>query len=87
MAPNSCLFENFMFDQFSTEDILLHENSDPDKQFYNNSSNFYDTPYFSPNETKGFLKQSKNDNFSILNVRSLNKNTESCEYYFPELYI
>ena len=31
MAPNSCLFENFMFDPFSTEDILLDENSDPDK--------------------------------------------------------
>ena len=31
MAPNSCLFENFMFDPFSIEDILLDENSDPDK--------------------------------------------------------
>ena len=57
MAPNSCLLENFLFDPFSTEDILLDDNSDRDKQFYNDSGNFYDTPYFSPNEANDVLKK------------------------------
>ena len=59
MVPNSCLLENFLFDLFSTEDILLDDNSDPDKQFYNDSGNFYDTPYSKPNEAKDFLKKTR----------------------------
>ena len=37
---------NFLFDPFSTEDILLDDDSDPNKQFYNYIDNSYDTPYF-----------------------------------------
>ena len=59
MVPNSCLLENLLFDSFSTEDILLDDNSDPDKQFYNDSGNFYDTPYSKPNEAKDFLKKTR----------------------------
>ena len=55
IIPNSCSFENFMFDPFSTEDTLLGVNFDPDRQFYNDSGNFYDTPYCSPNEAKDCL--------------------------------
>ena len=32
------------------EDILLDDNSDQDRQFYNDGDNFYDTSYFSQNE-------------------------------------
>ena len=42
-----------------------YNNSDPDKQFYNNSGNFYDTPYFSSNAASDFLKQYK-DNLTFL---------------------
>ena len=43
MAPNLCLFENFLYDPFSTEDILLDYNSDPDMQFFNES---FTIPHF-----------------------------------------
>ena len=43
MAPNSCSLENILFDQFSTKDIVLNDYSDPDKQLYYDSDNFYET--------------------------------------------
>ena len=52
----------------STADILLDENSDPDKQFYNTSDNFYDIPYFSYNEAIDILQQNQNVNFSIFTL-------------------
>ena len=52
MARNSYSFGNFMMDPFSTENTELGVNSDPDRQFYNDSSNFYDTAFCSPNESK-----------------------------------
>ena len=79
MARNSYSFENFMMEPFSTENTELGVNSDPDRQFYNYSSNFYDTAFSSPNEAKEFLKQNNNDNFSMLhlNISSFKKNTDS----------
>ena len=56
-----------MFDRFQLDD-----NTDPEKLFYNCIDNFYDTSYFSTNEAKHFLKQSKNDNVSVKkNIDSL----------------
>lgn len=40
MVPNSCSLEKSLFNPFSMEDILLHKNSHPDKQFYNDSDKF-----------------------------------------------
>ena len=79
MAPNSCSLEKFLYNLFSMEDILLDDNSDPDKQFYNDSGNFYDTPNFSSKKANDFLKQNKDYNFSILhlNIRSVMKNINS----------
>ena len=37
MAPHLCSLENFLYNLFSTEDILLDDNSDPEMQFYNDS--------------------------------------------------
>ena len=56
MTPNSWSLEYILFNPFSTEDILPHDNFDPDKQFFNDSDNFYDTPHSSPNEANVFLK-------------------------------
>ena len=87
MARNSYSFGNFMMEPFSTENTELGVNSDPDRQFYNDSSNFYDTAFCSPNESKEFLKQNNNDNFSMLhlNIRSFKKNTESLRILLLQL--
>ena len=88
MAPHSCSLEKYLFDPFSTEDILLDDNLDPDKQFYNDSDNSYDAPYFSlNNEANDFLKQNNNDNFSILdlNITSLKKNIDSLRILLSQL--
>ena len=37
MVPNLSSSESFMLDLFSTKDIMLIDNSDLDKQFYNDS--------------------------------------------------
>ena len=50
MDPYSCSLESFLFEPYSMEDILLDDNSDQDRQFYNDGDNFYDTSYFSQNE-------------------------------------
>ena len=56
MTPNSWSLEYILFNPFSTEDILPDDNFDPDKQFFNDSDNFYDTPHSSPNEANVCFK-------------------------------
>ena len=73
MAPNSWSFEKFLFDPLAAEGVLLDDSSHPDKQFHNNSGNFYNTLCFSPNYAKDFLKRSKNHNFCILYLKGATK--------------
>ena len=81
------LLENFLFDPFSSENISLDDNSDPGKQFYIGSDNFYDTPYFSLDEASDFLKQTKSDKFFTLhlNIRSLKKSIHSLRILLTQL--
>ena len=71
-----------MFDRFHLDD-----NTDPEKLFNNCIDNFYDTSYFSRNEAKHFLKQSKNDNISVfhLNIRFVKKNIDSLKTLLSQL--
>ena len=50
MARNTCLFENFTFDPFSTKDVLRDDDSD----HFNGGDRFYDNPYFPQISLKTF---------------------------------
>ena len=46
MAPDSCSLVKFLLDPFSKEDILLDDNSGPDKQFFNDRTTFTISHFF-----------------------------------------
>ena len=89
MAPHLCSLGKVFFDLFLTEDVLLYDKSDQDKQSFNDCDKFYDIPYFSPNKANDCLKQNKNDNFSMLHlcIRFLKKNFDSLIIITTQLLI
>ena len=72
-------FENLKFDPFDSNEILLNNSNDPDKNFYNEIQSL-DTPYFFPEELSSDSKKLEiESNFSVLhiNIRSMSKSFEA----------
>ena len=55
-------FENLRFSPFDLQNILLNNNSDPD-DFFLNRNQFFDTKYFTIEETKSKLSCCDNKSF------------------------
>ena len=67
-------FENFESNFFSFESVLSSDNTDSDKNIFNDKLQEIYSPYFSVGNFIAISKQLSKDNFSILhlNIRSLN---------------
>ena len=67
-------FENFTFNAFNSQSILLDDANDPDKNVFLEKQ-FQDSVYYNVNEAKNEFSQHTNDSLSILhlNIRSLKK--------------
>ena len=74
-------FENFESRFFSFELVLSSDNTDPDKNVFN------DKPCFSAEHFIALFKQLNKDNFSILhlNIRSLNVNIDNFREFSSSL--
>ena len=85
MAPD-VNFESMPYNPFTVNDNIFNSESDPDINFYSDSSPL-DTKYFNPNEIReGFEYLCKNG-FSVLhvNIRSINKNFETSQNFYFKL--
>ena len=81
-------FESLNFDPFSLDDITTNDDTDPDKNFFNDfDKNLHDTRYVLPDEVSNFLKENKSNSFSLLhlNIRSLRKNIDSLKILLAQL--
>ena len=80
-------FENFESNFFSFESVLSSDNTDPDKNFFNNKLQQIDSPYFSVDNFIAISEQLNKDNFSILhlNIRSLNANIDNFRGFLASL--
>ena len=63
------------------------DNTDLDKNFFNDKLQQIDSPYFSVENLIAISKQLNKDNFSILhlNIRSFNANTDNFREYLASL--
>ena len=75
MNKQNSTFETLKFSPYDSENLLLDNNSDSNKNFFKESY-FADTNYFSAEEAKLNISCSKSNSFSLLhlNIRSLQKN-------------
>ena len=76
-------FKHFEFNLFSFESVLSSDNTDLDKNLFNDKIQQIDSPYFSV----GNIRQLNKDNFCILhlNIRSLNANIDNYSEFLGSL--
>ena len=72
---------------FSFESVLSCNNTDPDKNFFNDKLQQIDSPYFSVENFIAISEQLNKDDFSILhlNIRSLNANIDNFREFLGSL--
>ena len=80
-------FENFESNFFFFESVLSSDNTDPDKNFFNNKLQQIDSPYFSVDNFIAISEQLNKDHFSILHlsIRSLNANIDNFREFLASL--
>ena len=80
-------FENFKSNFFCFEWVLSSDNTDPDKNLFNNKPQQIDSPYFSEENFIAISEQLNKDKFSILylNIRSFNANTDNFREFLASL--
>ena len=82
-------FENFESNFSSFESVLSSDNTDPDKNFFNDKLQQIDSPYFSVENFIAISEQLNKDNFSILhlNIRSLDANIDNFREFLAPLNV
>ena len=81
------IFEIFESNFFSFESVLSSDNTDLDKNFFNNKLRQIDSPYFSIENFIAISKQVNKDDLSILhlNIKSLDANIDNFRDFLASL--
>ena len=81
------IFEIFESNFFSFESVLSSDNTDLDKNFFNNKLQQIDSPYFSIENFIAISKQVNKDDLSILhvNIKSLDANIDNFRDFLASL--
>ena len=81
------IFEIFESNFFSFESVLSRDNTDLDKNFFNNKLQQIDSPYFSIENFIAISKQVNKDDLSILhlNIKSLDANIDNFRDFLASL--
>ena len=81
------IFEDFESNFFFFESVLSSDNTDPDKNFFNDKLQQIDFSYFSVEHLIAISEQLSKDNFSVLhlNIRNLNANIDNFREFLASL--
>ena len=82
------IFEIFESNFFSFESVLSSDNTDLDKNFFNNKLQQIDSPYFSIENFIAISKQVNKDDLSILhvNIKNLDANIDNFRDFLVSLH-